>query len=81
MTSRANSVPKLDKYSTFIEDPISRGITFCKRKCQILKKLIELKKMCGIDIFLAVFDKEKQKLLEFRSENEFDANMVKDLLT
>ena len=73
MSVRASSVPKPDKYNTFIEDPISRGITFCKRKCQILKKLIELKKMCGADIFLCIFDREKQKILEFRSENDFDA--------
>ena len=30
---------------------------------------------------MVVFDKEKQKLLEFRSKNDFDINVAQDLLS
>jgi len=43
-------------------------VTFCKRKRGILKKLIEMSKLCGQDIFMVMFDKEKQKVLQFRSD-------------
>ena len=53
---------KVDVFK-FIEDQDKRDVTFSKRKRGVIKKLIELSKMCGLDTFMVVFDKEKQKLV------------------
>jgi histidinol phosphatase-like enzyme len=56
-----------------------RNVTYSKRKRGILKKAIELSMLCGQDIFLVIFDKQKQKLIEFRSSMEFDTKIVDSL--
>lgn len=33
-----------------------RNVTFCKRKKGLLKKAIELSKLCGINVSLYIFD-------------------------
>ena len=48
-----------------------------KRKRGILKKIIELSSLCGQDIFMIMFDKEKRRVTEYRSRNEFDSDIVK----
>ena len=47
----------------FIENEAKRKVTCSKRKRGLLKKSIELSTMCGLDIFLVIFDKDKQKLI------------------
>ena len=63
----------------FVENKNQRNVTFSKRKRGILKKAIELSSLCGQDIFLIIFDKEKQKLIEFRSKTDFTATIVESL--
>ena len=36
-----------------------RTVTYSKRKRGIIKKAIELSRMCGQDIFMIIFDKNK----------------------
>ena len=67
-------------YKNYIEDPNRRNVTLCKRKSMLLRKTIELSNMCAQDIFLCIFDKEKQKILEFRTSDSFDVHTVQDLL-
>jgi hypothetical protein len=55
-------------------------VAYCKRKRSLLKKLIEISHLCDLDIFLVVFDKSKQKLLEYRTEMDFSVDIVKELL-
>ena len=43
----------------YLEDQSKRDVTYAKRKRGIIKKMIELSTMCGQDIFLVIFDKEK----------------------
>jgi len=44
-----------------------------------LKKAIELSVLCGQDMMMVIFDKEKQKLYEYTSSAEFDAKVVHKL--
>jgi len=43
----------------FITDPKKRKVTISKRKRGAIKKIIELSVLCGLDMFLVVFDREK----------------------
>ena len=43
----------------FIEDFHKRRVTYSKRKRCLFKKGIELSVMCGLDVFLVVFDRQK----------------------
>ena len=63
----------------FVENKNQRNVTYSKRKRGILKKAIELSSLCGQDIFLIIFDKEKQKLIEFRSSLDFSSKIVEPL--
>ena len=64
----------------FIDDQGRRDVTYAKRKRGIIKKMIELSTMCGQDIFLVIFDKEKQKLVEYRSDPNFGIEIVNGLM-
>ena len=54
-------------------------MTYSKRKKGLIKKAIELSSLCGQDIYLIIFDKEKQKLVEFKSNIEFTSNKISAL--
>lgn len=43
----------------YIEDNNKRKVTITKRKRGLFKKVIELSVLCGLDIFMVLFDKEK----------------------
>jgi hypothetical protein len=63
-----------------IGDDKARQTTFCKRKRGLIKKAIELSMLCDQLIFLVVFDKEKQRLVEYQSHGEFSAKVVARLV-
>lgn len=69
---------KLDQIK-LVANKNQRNVTYSKRKRGILKKAIELSVLCGQDIFLVIFDKQKQKLIEFRSSMEFNTKIVDSL--
>tara|TARA_B110000285_G_C14590674_1_gene366258 strand:+ start:156 stop:401 length:246 start_codon:yes stop_codon:yes gene_type:complete len=55
-------------------------VTVSKRKRGIVKKIIELSVMCGLDIFMVIFDREKQSLNEFSSDPDFDESVISHML-
>ena len=57
-----------------------RNVAYCKRKKGVVKKAIELSKLCNLDILIVMFDKEKQKLYEFRSDKKFDIKICNRML-
>ena len=63
-----------------IADKKQRNMQIGKKKRVAINKLVELDKQCGQDILLYIFDREKQKMIEFRSTNEFDGHLVSRLL-
>jgi hypothetical protein len=64
----------------FMEDKNQRNITFSKRKRGLLKKVIELSRLCGQDILMFIYDKTKSKIIEFRSDCTFDIDFAKNLI-
>ena len=57
----------------------SRQTTFCKRKRGLIKKAIELSMLCDQLIYMVVFDKTKQRLVEYQSHDKFTAKVVERL--
>ena len=62
-----------------IKDEHDRYVTFCKRKRGILKKAIELSRLCDQHIYLVIFDQTKQRIIEFASKDQFNAKVVSKL--
>ena len=56
-----------------------RNVTYCKRKRGLIKKAIELSKLCDQYIFLVIFDVEKQKLVQYNSSPDFCAKIMPKL--
>ena len=56
-----------------------RNVTYCKRKRGLIKKAIELSKLCEQYIFLVIFDVEKQKLVQYNSSSDFCAKIMPKL--
>ena len=65
---------------SYISDYKQRGTTYSKRKRSLFKKAIELSILCDLDIFIVIFDKQKQKFFELNSSPEFDSKVVRSLL-
>ena len=62
---------KLESMS-LIENKNSRNVTYCKRKRGLIKKAIELSLLCDQYLYMIIFDKEKQRMIEYQSHNDFD---------
>ena len=69
---------KLESISR-IANKNSRNVTYCKRKRGLIKKAIELSKLCEQYVLLVIFDKEKQRLVEYNSQNDFNSKIVSKL--
>ena len=63
-----------------ISDDRRRKVTISKRKRGLLKKVIEMSMLGGLDIFMVIFDKDKQKIFELNSDTDFDIQIVSHLL-
>ena len=63
-----------------IEDQEAQRVSLAKRRKGLVKKCIELSVMCSQDIFVVIYDQEKQKLVEYRSDDSFDVDVVSSLL-
>ena len=63
-----------------IEDRKKRNRTFCARKRGFLKKAIELSCLCDQYIHVTIFDKAKQRLVEYSSHDEFSHKVVSNLI-
>ena len=55
---------KIDKTQK-IKAANKRNVTFCKRRRGILKKCIELSKMCEQKVFMVIYDPLKEKAVQF----------------
>ena len=51
-----------------------------KRKRGLFKKAIELSILCDLDVFICLFDREKQKIFELNSEPDFDVRVISHML-
>jgi hypothetical protein len=55
-------------------------VAFCKRKRGFLKKAIELSELCAQDIYLLIAEKDKSRIIEFKSNDSFGMKTVYECL-
>ena len=67
---------KTVKPKSSIKDTKNQDSTLSKRKHEIMKKASELSTECGMDVFICIFDKQKQEICEFTSQEDFDSQIV-----
>ena len=66
---------KIDKIEK-IENTNSRNVTYNKRTKGLVKKSIELSVLCDQEVFVYIYDKNKDKVIHFHSDPEMDINEI-----
>ena len=56
--------------------PYDQTVTLNKRKRGLIRKAIELCKLCDQAIYLAIFDQEKNTLVQYKSSEIFDPELL-----
>lgn len=69
----------IDK-SKKIENKNQRQVAFCKRKRGFLKKAIEMSRLCDQQIFMIMYDAEKDKVVQFSSDSQFSFQRAYDVV-
>ena len=64
-----------------IDDHGKRNIAYCKRRKGIVKKAIELSKMCTKKIFMAIHDEKTGRIMVYQSDASFTAKAVDNIMT
>ncbi len=56
----------------YIEDYRKRSIAFCKKKKDVLKRLMDLSISCNQHALLVVYDEEQKRMVYYSSSHDFD---------
>ena len=57
-----------------------RNVAFCKRRRGILKKAIEISRMCQQQVFLFIYDPQKDKAVQFANDASFTLKNVYQIM-
>ena len=79
MPSNPKATRSKKRYS-LIQNNIHRNNTKCKRKRNLIKKCMQLSKLCEQEILLVIHDKKLGKIYRYSSEEAFNISHVKQLV-
>ena len=68
------------KRYSLIKNNIHRNNTKCKRKRNLIKKCMQLSKLCDQQILLVIYDKNLAKMYKYQSEDDFDVSDANQIL-
>ena len=57
-------------------DATSSTVTFRKRKRGLIKKAMELNMLCQKQVYIAIYDKENNRLVEYTCDTDFNASTI-----
>jgi len=57
---------------SLIEDVVKRNVTYCKRKKGLIKKAIEISKLCGKKVAIYLLDEKIGKFIAYNSTSSFN---------
>ena len=56
-------------------------MSFFKRKIGILRKVVQLSKLCDKNVLLYIYDDEHQRMYEYKNTEEFNLKCVQSLMS
>ena len=65
---------------SLIEDLVKRNVTFCKRKKGLIKKAIEVSKLCGKKVAVYILDEEAGKFVAYNCDPTFSLQAINKCL-
>ena len=81
MPSQNAKAQRSKKRYSLIQNNIHRNNTKCKRKRNLIKKCMQLSKLCDQQIVLVIYDKHLGKMYKYSSgEDEFDVKHANDII-
>lgn len=70
----------ITKQPNYIENKRKRTVIKNKRRNGLIKKAVQLSKMCDLQIYLAIYDEQFDRMVQFGSKSSFNCQNVQETI-